>query len=74
MSSASHPAPSPTEEFLPESKIINGYQWAEVVGKGTWGKVRRVIHLASGTEAAVKIVYRARISRKIRNGLELFYK
>lgn len=65
--------PAAASKASSTGKVVSGYQWAEVVGRGTWGKVRRVIHLASGTEAAVKIVYRMRISRKIRRGLALFY-
>jgi serine/threonine protein kinase len=40
---------------------------------GTWGKVRKVVHVDSGEECAVKIVYRSTLARKIRNGIQLFY-
>lgn len=57
----------------PRRKIINGYEWDEEIGKGAWGKVRRVRYVATGEECAVKILYKSMLSRKIKNGLQLLY-
>ena len=54
------------------AKIINGYEWKEEIGKGAWGKVRRVVHLESGEDCAVKILYKCTLSRKIKDGIKLF--
>jgi len=54
------------------TKIISGYEWREEIGRGAWGKVRRVVHLGSGEECAVKILYRYTLGRKIKDGIRLF--
>lgn len=38
---------------------------------GAWGKVRRVIHLATQRPCAVKIFYRSLLQRRLKNGIPL---
>lgn len=62
------------------TKIISGYVWGEIIGRGTWGKVRQVTKLTTNDDGsdklnmfAVKILYRSRLGKKIRNGVQLLY-
>lgn len=67
-------------------KVVNGYQWGTSLGKGTpphqavlvfilnvgaWGKVKRVTHLETQRECAVKVFYCALLQRKLKNGIQL---
>lgn len=51
-------------------KVIDGHEWGPVIGEGAWGKVRQCRHVATGEDRAVKIMYRCKLERKIKEGIE----
>lgn len=54
-------------------KIIGRYQIEDEIGEGNWGKVKRAIDTATGQPLAVKIFFRPKLSRKIKDGVARLY-
>jgi len=53
-----------------KAKIINNYLIGELLGDGSYGKVKECLHLSSLSRRAVKIINLKMISRKIPRGVE----
>jgi len=48
----------------PESKNIGNYTLGKALGEGTFGKVRKGVHILTGEKVAVKILEKQRIKDK----------
>lgn len=58
---------------LETPKIIGRYRIEEEIGEGNWGKVRRATDTETHHQLAIKIFYRPKLSRKIRDGVGRLY-
>jgi serine/threonine protein kinase len=63
----------PTDSLPETPKIIGHYQLEHEIGEGNWGRVRRAIDTRTGQPVAIKIFFRPRLDRKIKNGVARLY-
>lgn len=63
--------PGKMEDLTP--KIIGKYRIEEEIAEGNWGKVKRAVHTETGQEVAIKILFRPRLEKKIKEGVKRLY-